>query len=608
MRLYVLAFWAALALSGAEKWTKFSSDHFEVLTDGSKGRASSLLAQFERVHGFFAKTIGQQDPMVKPRIVIFDNERAFRAVAPNKGAAAYYMQLPHRDYIVVGPRTGNDDDRVAVHEYVHLLVRHSGLRIPLWLNEGLAELYSTIRADGKQIRVGEPVGHHWMVLQEAWLDPKILLAAEHDSSVYNDPKQQGPFYAMSWAVTHMLSLEPDLQPKFGRFTTLLDNGVEAREALRQAYGLTVEQLGEHVRGYLRQRSVRVAVFALQFEKAAKAAGAEATEFETELALADVSLTAREYERARERLERLAGQFPDKAEPQEGLAVAHLYGKKMAEAGKASLAAYQKGSVNPQVLYLGASLLEGEQRGQFGIGMLDKALEINPGYIEARLRLASLHMLERRPEAAWNAVTQVKKLPPQMVAQYFPVYIQTAWFSEHLEEARSAAAQYARIAVRETDRLAAAKWSEFAAREPRRAPVAVAAVAGSAAAGTGQQMPGELAAFVPFTEALPPEPGEDVIEREEGGLVMRRAILATVEGEFVRLDCLGAQAVFHIRTPDKTWKLRVDDPATVIANQGGSGEIELTCGEQKPRRMRMGFKPEAEGGEADGVIRRAEFLP
>lgn len=51
--------------------------------------------------------------------------------------------------------SGAELTRIAIHEYVHVLVRHSGLDIPLWLNEGLAGVYSGMEAwDGGKILVG----------------------------------------------------------------------------------------------------------------------------------------------------------------------------------------------------------------------------------------------------------------------------------------------------------------------------------------------------------------------------------------------------------------------------------------------------------------------
>src|SRR5271165_832280 len=58
----------------------------------------------------------------------------------------------------------------AVHEYVHLLIRHKELEFPVWLNEGLADLYSTLKPQGDKILVGTPPeGRMVTMLQERWV-------------------------------------------------------------------------------------------------------------------------------------------------------------------------------------------------------------------------------------------------------------------------------------------------------------------------------------------------------------------------------------------------------------------------------------------------------
>src|SRR5260370_7433582 len=81
---------------------------------------------------------------------------------------------------------------VAIHEYTHLVVEHSGLPLPPWLNEGLAEVYSTLKPDGKRVRFGDILIGRVRELQNGQrLDPQPLPAARPKSPVYNQ-KQTPP--------------------------------------------------------------------------------------------------------------------------------------------------------------------------------------------------------------------------------------------------------------------------------------------------------------------------------------------------------------------------------------------------------------------------------
>ena len=87
-------------------------------------------------------------------VVVFGSEKEYAPYRFNEFATAYYFGGADRDYIVMG-RTGEQAAQIAVHEYVHLVARHAGLKFPPWLNEGIAELYSTIRMQGDKVLVGD---------------------------------------------------------------------------------------------------------------------------------------------------------------------------------------------------------------------------------------------------------------------------------------------------------------------------------------------------------------------------------------------------------------------------------------------------------------------
>src|SRR5204863_8988570 len=128
-------------------------------------------------------------PPAKPipvRLVAFGSAKEYEPYRLNEFAIAYYHETLDRDYIVMS-RSGSETFPIAVHEYVHLLVRHSGMKLPPWLNEGLAELYSTLRPMGDKILVGELIpGRRQALLQEKWVRLTTILAADHNSLYYNE--------------------------------------------------------------------------------------------------------------------------------------------------------------------------------------------------------------------------------------------------------------------------------------------------------------------------------------------------------------------------------------------------------------------------------------
>src|SRR5262249_7639992 len=148
------------------------SADFEMFTTASEGNARETLRNFEQVRDFFHRALGSSAGPEKDQpvyIIAFNSEKEYAPYRFNDFATAYYHPGADRDYIVMS-KAGYDLFPVAVHEYVHLVVRHGNLNFPPWLNEGIAELYSTLKPNGGKIMVGDPIlGRLQALHNEKWV-------------------------------------------------------------------------------------------------------------------------------------------------------------------------------------------------------------------------------------------------------------------------------------------------------------------------------------------------------------------------------------------------------------------------------------------------------
>ena len=191
-------------LSAENKWIRLPSANFEMYTSANPRAARDTVREFEQVRGFFLQAFG--GPPAKPvpvRLVAFGSASEYLPYRPNEFASAFYHPGADRDYIVMG-HAGADVFPTAVHEYVHLLVRHANLTFPPWLNEGVAELYSTLRPLGNKILVGDLIaGRHRALLQDKWVPLATILSADHNSPYYNEKNKAGSLYNEGWALTQV---------------------------------------------------------------------------------------------------------------------------------------------------------------------------------------------------------------------------------------------------------------------------------------------------------------------------------------------------------------------------------------------------------------------
>ncbi len=211
--LTALVICAALSpdANAAEHWIRLTTPHFEMYTTNGEKQGTAALKVFEQVRYFFLQNShSKAAPDARVRIIAFRSEKEYKPYRFNEGAAAYYLRSRKMDYIVMEDISA-EHYQTAVHEYTHLVVEHLGLKLPVWLNEGLADLYSSLEAKGNQAVVGRPIeGRAMILMTQRWLDLNLLLAVDSDSPYYNERDKMSIFYAQSWALTHMLALGNEL--------------------------------------------------------------------------------------------------------------------------------------------------------------------------------------------------------------------------------------------------------------------------------------------------------------------------------------------------------------------------------------------------------------
>jgi len=119
-----------------------------------------------------------------------------------------------------------------VHEYTHFVVEHAGLKLPIWLNEGLADFYSTVEARGSQVVIGAaPSGREDTLSRNRWMNWNSLVAVDHDSPTIAKAKRCCVLRA-ELAMVHMLALDAEYEAGFEKFLSTVSNGASTDGAMQ----------------------------------------------------------------------------------------------------------------------------------------------------------------------------------------------------------------------------------------------------------------------------------------------------------------------------------------------------------------------------------------
>ena len=602
VRILLIAALTLGAVQGSDKITVYESDHFELITDGGKGRAQEILGQFERVRSFFTQVLPTQAPLMKPRIVVFNTDKGFREATLNEVASAYYTPLPHRDMIAISAGNRESEQQRVVHEYLHMLVRYTDSDLPLWMNEGIAELYSTIQPLGKKIQVGVPIANHLLQLRNAWLNLEEVLAVDHASPIYNRRAHAGTFYAASWALVHMLSLGDAYKSGYGQMAAGLGASKSAAEVFQTVYGKSLKQVESDLRAYVSETRMMTLVFDLKFDSSYdKIQPREVTSYEWNVARADLLTAARKYDLARQRLEELTVAEPSRPEAWESLAFLRWIARQEGSA-EAYAKAVERKSTHANLLFHSRSLT----RDFASIGIaLQSLVDRNPNYVDGRIRLASHLLYDRQLSKSYDEIKKLKKINVRQAAHYFPVLIETSWRLNKLEECRIAASQFKQVAKSEATQESAKTWFSYAMREPAPERTEVAAVERRFERGEGED-----------ALTLPPPPlpdeflGEEIsldVVTKNGETRLVRGKLIMLEGVLVNLECKDPQAIVSVKTAAGITRLLIEDPTNVNLTNRAETKMELTCGPQSAK-IKAGYFARENGAEKTiGALASLEFL-
>jgi tetratricopeptide (TPR) repeat protein len=387
MRLVAILLLVGLHTSAGDRWTRVTSAHFEVISDSGPGPARQVLERFEMVRRVFQNAPGAPASIPPVRVFVFRSERNYAPFRLGPAVQAFYQSGPERDWVVIR-YAGAETDRVATHEYLHAVLNRSNVKLPQWLEEGTAELYSTISVERDKLFVGSIIRTHIQVLnQTRWLDAGQLFGTTKDSPGYNESSKAGIFYAESWAVTHMLNLAPAYRDRMPAFIRNLAEGVPAASAFRGAFGKSLDDAIGDLRTYL-ATGLRAAEVAAPPAEPQHLGEPEAIdEAEALAARAELLLLMKRDAQALALYGEMSKRFPDSPETAAGLAILALRQRRYDEARDLFRKAVDQGTRDGSVYFEYAVLLRDTGAAAADVdAMLRRTVEISPDHAEAHFLL------------------------------------------------------------------------------------------------------------------------------------------------------------------------------------------------------------------------------
>ncbi len=257
-------------------WLEIHSPHFTVITDAGDKKGREVALRFEQMRAVFADLLSKDrlHQSIPLTILALKNDKDYYRAAPlHQGqpieVPGFFLPGEDQDFIVLN-LFEPDPWRAVAHDFAFMLLNYNYPPAQAWFDEGLAEYFSSMRIDGKQVEmggdpelqpsvvqdlVGNPKETHppkslaELLGAQVWLSLPDLFTMKHDPSSSNQGSHHVMYYAESWIVMNYLIHEKKL-PETGTYLGLvLTQQVPVEDAIKQAFGMSSAQLEQAVKDY-----------------------------------------------------------------------------------------------------------------------------------------------------------------------------------------------------------------------------------------------------------------------------------------------------------------------------------------------------------------------
>jgi|CZKR01.1.fsa_nt_gi hypothetical protein len=266
-------------------WLEVHSAHFTVITDAGDKKGREVALRFEQMRAVFATLLGKErlNQSVPLTILAFNNDKSYYQVAPLRqgqpiSVPGFFLPGEDQDFIVLN-LFEVESWRAVAHDFAGMLLNYNYPPAQGWFDEGLAEYFSSIRVDNKQVELGSdpellpsatqdllgnqrethpPKSFTELLGAQVWLSLPDLFTMKHDTSSRNEGNRHTLYYAESWIVMHYLLHEQKLPETGAYFDLVLNQHVPVEDAIQKAYGMNSAQLEQAVKDYFHSQTALLA--------------------------------------------------------------------------------------------------------------------------------------------------------------------------------------------------------------------------------------------------------------------------------------------------------------------------------------------------------------
>jgi len=248
-----------------DRWLDVRTENFRIFSEVSEKRTAALVRELEQFRAVLYGKVLNVEPVVSVPLYVFVFENASSIARYKPEIARAYFRADHLGHYIVLNATPSAVPSMnarrqqlnpyahypfhdAYHEYVHHALEERFARLPSWVNEGIAEYFSTFRTKKNSAEIGMPLQQMVSSLRRDWIPFSELMRA---TAPHNDLREMYFFYSQSWALVHYaMHGNPERKLDFFEYIQALQGGAEMDRAFHDSFGASYAELEAETKRYI----------------------------------------------------------------------------------------------------------------------------------------------------------------------------------------------------------------------------------------------------------------------------------------------------------------------------------------------------------------------
>lgn len=253
----VLGLLCVTAGAAERRYLEFSNPQLSVISAVSEEETRQIALRIEMFRAAVEQALGVSiSRAIQTRIFALSDRDWKQYARPRPGVSGYFLSHP-----ASGDLMFNANDATAAayelvfHEYVHHILRTSWAgEVPAFLDEGLAEVFSTARFHKGAVRVTPRFDYVRFLRNHDWLPFDRLLKVRRHDPEYVEHNLAPAFYAQAWATMYYaLAIDPASGGRAMAYLREIQSNPSAEKAAERLIEATTLDANREIAEFIRRR-------------------------------------------------------------------------------------------------------------------------------------------------------------------------------------------------------------------------------------------------------------------------------------------------------------------------------------------------------------------